>query len=120
MPVLLVILAACAAPVGDMQLLRTEHFQVRFAYKQVEANRSQALVDIKDADGKPLIPDSVLVSASMPSMGHSIPDAVAARDALGRYVADISQANMKGDWELEVRVTRAATTDAARFKVTVK
>ncbi|GAA2209102.1 hypothetical protein GCM10009850_045600 [Nonomuraea monospora] len=63
--------------------------------------------------------DAVVVTATMPQMGHVTPEAAARRLAPGRFRADGDLFTMDGVWEVSVRVSGTAGEEVIPLTVLV-
>jgi hypothetical protein len=114
--VVLLILAACAGG-AVTQSVQTEHYSVQLSLDGVGFGTREATIDVRDAAGKPVAADKIVLAPVMRQMGMAAPEATAQPLAPGRYRATGDFFSMIGEWEIEVRVRAGGGEEVATFKV---
>lgn len=79
------------------------------------------LIDVKDAQGKPVTGAAIDFDAQMPAHGHGLPTAprVTAEPQPGRYALKGVRFSMGGLWRLRVNVTVDQKTDTVDLDLTL-
>jgi YtkA-like len=115
--VVLLILAACAGGGAVTQNAQTEHYSVQLSLDGVGFGAREATIDVRDAAGKPVAADEIVLAPVMRQMGMAAPEATAQPLAPGRYRATGDFFSMIGEWEINVRVRAGGGEEVATFKV---
>ena len=114
---LLAFLTACATSGGVAQTARTEHYMVQLNLDGVGFGERQATVEVRDAAGKPVAAQQVVLAPVMRQMGMAAPEALAHEIEPGRYQATGEFFSMSGEWDFDVRVSAGGSEEVANFKI---